>query len=409
MTAERRLRSPRRREVLKLGGAAFLTAGAAGTAQGARGEGCPAEDGLVFAEYNVEGLTTERAFGGDDEQLQAAAEVVQRTPEPDVLTICEIDNNFQSGERSHTHTGEAFLRNYLNVPQDDGLEGVDYDYFYAPESNTGVPSGIDAFKDGHALEPGDDAYGEDAWGFGQYPGQYALGIYSKYPIDVEGVRTMRRLRWRDVPGHRIPTTDVVESELDADEEPMGWLTEAETRRFRVSSKTHADVPIRIGDETVHAVIAHPTPPAFDGPENFNGRRNHGENKLLGDYVRGADYVYDDDGCVGGLEPDEAFVVMGDLNAEPGQENNFDAVGEHVIDNPRINVEGTPTSPGGRAAGDERWTAAWERRADYVLPSAEFDVLDSAVYWPDPDAEPDLHATATAASDHFMVWSEVALR
>lgn len=400
-------RSYGRRQVLKIGGAAFVSTGVAGRAAATGGDGCPPDDSLVFAEYNVELLTTEKAQADDDEQLEAAAEVVQRNPEPDVLAVLEMDNNFQSGEETHTHNGEAFLRNYLNVPQASGLDGVDYDYFYAPESNTGVPSGIDANKDGHELEPGSDPYAEDAWGFGQYPGQYAMGIYSKYPIDVDNVRTMRRLLWRDVPDNRIPTEDVVE-ELDGEEEPWGWLTEAEMRRFRVSSKTHADVPIRVGDETIHAVIAHPTPPVFDGPENFNGRRNHGENKLLGDYVGGAEYVYDDDGCEGGLDEDEPFVILGDLNTEEGDEQTFDVIGEHVYGNPRVNTEGIPTSPGGRAAGNERWTAGWEAQSDYVLPSQEFDVVDSAVFWPHPEEEPELNELADRASDHFMLWSEVEL-
>jgi len=233
-----------------------------------------------------------------------------------------------------------------------------------------------------------------------------MGIFSKYPIDVENIRTMRRLLWQDVPEHRIPTREVVENEVDEDEEPLGWLTDAEMRRFRVSSKTHADVPIHVGDETVHAVITHPTPPVFDGPENFNGRRNHGENKLLGDYVAGAEYVYDDDGREGGLDDDEKFVVIGDLNTEEGDEQTFDVLGEHVF--PHVNTEEMPTSEGGEAAGNPLWTAEWESQADYVLPSNHFTVVDSAVFWPDPDDEPELNELAHTASDHFMLWSEIDL-
>ncbi|MEM4780106.1 MAG: endonuclease/exonuclease/phosphatase family protein [Halalkalicoccus sp.] len=396
-----------RRQVLRLGGAAFVATGVAGRAAA---EADPTDDTLVFAEYNVELLTTEKIHGERSEQLEAAAEVVQRTPEPDVLAVLELDNNFQSGERTRRHNGEAFMREYLAVPQAPELEGVEYEYFYAPESNTGVPSGIDANKDGHALEQGtdfegSDPYGEDAWGYGEYPGQYAMGIYSNYPIDVENVRTMRKLRWRDVPDNRIPTEETVE-ELADDEEPWGWLTDAEQRRFRVSSKTHADVPLQVGDETIHAILAHPTPPVFDGPENFNGRRNHGENKLLGDYVRGAEYVYDDAGCEGGLAEGEPFVVLGDLNTEPGDEQTFDVLDEHVF--PYVNTERMPTSESGAAAGNERWTAQWEAQVDYVLPSPAFDVVDSAVFWPDPDEEPERNELATRASDHFLVWSELDL-
>lgn len=397
-----------RRDVLRLGGAAFVTMGLGGRAA-ASGHASGA-DSLVFAEYNVELLTTEKLTDGD-EQLAAAAEVVQRSREPDVLALLELDNNFQSGEFTHRHNGEAFMRDYLSVPQAPELDGVEYEYFYAPESNTGVASGIDANKDGHVLEQAagpDDIgpYADDSWGYGEYPGQYAMGIYSKYPIDIENVRTMRELLWQDVPESRLPTEADIEG-LDTDDEPWGWLTDAEAERFRVSSKTHVDVPIVVGEETVHAVLAHPTPPVFDGPENFNGRRNYAENKLLADYVSGAEYIYDDTGCPGGLDEDEPFVIMGDLNTEPGAEDTFDVISEYVL--PQANTDVLPSSPGGAAAGNEHWTAGWEAQVDYVLPSEAFDILDSAVYWPDPEAEPERNELANLASDHFLVWAELDLR
>jgi hypothetical protein len=40
--------------------------------------------------------------------------------------------------------------------------------------------------------------------------------------------------------------------------------------FRLSSKSHWDVPIVIGRKTVHFLVSHPTPPVFDGPEDRNG-------------------------------------------------------------------------------------------------------------------------------------------
>ena len=54
--------------------------------------------------------------------------------------------------------------------------------------------------------------------------------------------------------------------------------------FRLSSKSHWDVPIRIGRETVHFLVSHPTPPVFDGPEDRNGTRNHDEIRFWADYV-----------------------------------------------------------------------------------------------------------------------------
>lgn len=391
-----------RREVLELGGGTLIAAtgytGLGAASEAIRTERA-ADDSLVFAEYNIELLTTEKAQRGDDEQLRAAAEVVQTAPEPDVLLVCEIDNNFQEGENTRRHNGAAFLNDYLRESQRDDLSGVDYEFFYAPESNTGVPSGMDYYKTGEVtLEPGSEAYANDCYGYGAYPGQYAMGIYSKYPIDPDGIRTFRRFRWADVPDDRMPT----DREFDI------YLTEAERRRFRLSSKTHADVPIRVGDETIHAVVAHPTPPTFDGPENLNGRRCHDEVRLVGDVVRGETYPYDDGGTPGGLPDDKPFVVMGDMNASPGDEETFDAATTHLLENPRINAETLPTSEGGREQGNEFITSSFGEQVDYVLPSTEFDVLDSAVVWPSEGTDrPEFLETVQRGSDHFMVWSELA--
>ena len=38
--------------------------------------------------------------------------------------------------------------------------------------------------------------------------------------------------------------------------------------FRLSSKSHWDVPLSIGGRTVHFLVSHPTPPVFDDPPFF---------------------------------------------------------------------------------------------------------------------------------------------
>ena len=46
---------------------------------------------------------------------------------------------------------------------------------------------------------------------------------------------------------------------------------------------------------MHLLVAHPTPPTFDGAEDRNGTRNHDEIRFWADYVRPArgHYMYDD--------------------------------------------------------------------------------------------------------------------
>ena len=50
----------------------------------------------------------------------------------------------------------------------------------------------------------------------------------------------------------------------ATEEPADWFTPEELAVVRLSSKSHWDVPIKVGLHTVHFLVSHPTPPVFDG-------------------------------------------------------------------------------------------------------------------------------------------------
>jgi 3-phytase len=77
--------------------------------------------------------------------------------------------------------------------------------------------------------------------------------------------------------------------------PNDWYSAEELAAFRLSSKSHWDVPIEIGGAVVYVLVSHPTPPVFDGPEDRNGTRNNDEIRFWADYVtphRG-DYIYDD--------------------------------------------------------------------------------------------------------------------
>ncbi|WP_327051087.1 endonuclease/exonuclease/phosphatase family protein [Halomicrococcus gelatinilyticus] len=349
----------------------------------------------VFAQYNVERLTTEKVQRRGTDQLEAAAEMVQRLPTPDVLLVNEMDDNFVQGwERRHN--AAAFLADYLREPQEPDLAGVDFAAWYAPRCNTGIPSGMDVGKDGVGVEPGTDAYARDCFSYAPYPGRYGMTLYSAYPIDTDAVRTFRTFRWADLPGHRIPT----------DPERDLYLTSAERERFRLPAKTVADVPIELPDGTVHAVVAHPSPPLADGMATLNAPRCHDEIRFLGDYVAGADYPIDDEGVAGGLSPDERFVLLGDLNADPRDRPTDDAVARHLLDCSRV-VPTTPSGRGGRECGAPHATGDLSRgptRADYVLPSTDFEVAASGVAWPaatDPD-----RPVAERASDHFPVWVAV---
>lgn len=362
------------------------------------------ERGTRYAAFNVIELETEQVQQPGDEQAEAAARIVQEV-RPDVLVVNELTNNFQEQAATDTSNVDAFVENYLSVPQCEHLEGIEYPHTLQPMSNTGVlpDEEFDFNKDGQAGErPG------DAYGFGEYPGHYAFAIASRHPIDENGIRSFRKFRWADMPDDLIP----VEGGDDVDEDGL-YLTEEETEVYRLSSKTHIDVPICIGGETVHGLFAHPTPPTFDGENNFNGRWNHDEVRFLADYVAGEEYIYDDSGNTGGLAEDASYVLMGDMNADPEGDRPLDPAGKFLFENDDFTTDRLPTSPGGAQRGNRYATRfggdieGVVEQIDYVLPSPDLSIRNSAVVWPSEDAENrGLAEDVRTASDHRLVWADI---
>ncbi|MBW3663392.1 MAG: endonuclease/exonuclease/phosphatase family protein [Actinobacteria bacterium] len=343
-----------------------------------------------------------------DTQAQAVAEIVQRV-RPDVLLINEFD--FDPG-------GEAarlFQRNYLDVGH-NGAEPIHYPFRFVAPSNTGVPSGHDLDNSGGVGGPG------DAQGFGFFPGQYGMAVYSRYPIVTSQVRTFQHFLWRDMPGAVLP--DDPDTPESAD-----WYSPEELEVLRLSSKSHWDVPIRLHGRIVHLLASHPTPPVFDGAEDRNGRRNHDEIRLWADYVTPdrSGYLYDDDGVPGGLPAGASFVIVGDQNADPHDGDSFADAILQLLDHPRVDTSLTPASDGAVEAsavqgganldhvGDPRFDTAdfsdvapGNLRADYVLASTDLEVLDGGVFWPTRD-DPLFRLVGDypfPSSDHRLVWLDL---
>ncbi|MBL8965309.1 MAG: endonuclease/exonuclease/phosphatase family protein, partial [Phycisphaerae bacterium] len=127
-------------------------------------------------------------------------------------------------------------------------------------------------------------------------------------------RTFRKLPWAYMDGAALPT----------DPEGKPWYSQEEAKYFRLSSKSHWDVPVELpSGAVVHFLCSHPTPPAFDGPEHRNKKRNHDEIRFWADYVNDTGgYIVDDEGVGGGLPRAASFVVLGDLNADPERGDSF---------------------------------------------------------------------------------------
>lgn len=339
----------------------------------------------------------ERLAQGDHPQIRGIAEILQRV-RPDIVLLNEFDYFADPGEAVL-----PFLQRYLAQGQ-AGLRPLNYPYFYSAPVNTGVPSGLDLNRDGRV-----DDKGQDAFGYGLYPGHYGMLLLSRYPLVKETVRTFRLLRWRDMPGN------LMQSMRDPDGEP--WYDDAVQSLFRLSSKSHWDVQADIHGQRVHLLASHPTPPVFDGPEDRNGRRNHDEIRFWVDYLSGAeqaDYIVDDQGGRGGLRG-ERFVILGDLNASPAEGDARPAAIRALVAHPRVNDDVPPTSAAGaaRARGNalaEEHTTSFSLRADYALPSrAGWSVTGGGVFWPAPD-DPGaaLVADRAASSDHRLVWVDLVL-
>ena len=346
----------------------------------------------------------------DNAQAKTVAEIIQRS-RPDVLLVNEFDF-VEGGEAA-----ELFRENYLEVPQ-NGARPVRYPYYFVAESNTGIPSGFDLNNNGTI------GGGDDAFGFGAYPGQYGLVVFSKYPIAYGHIRTFQHFLWKDMPGAMLPDDPATST-------PADWYSPAELDVFRLSSKSHWDVPIDLGRRTVHFLVSHPTPPVFDGPEDRNGTRNFDEIRLWADYVRGgrkAAYIYDDEGRYGGLRSGSQFVIAGDQNSDPVDGDSVPGAIQQLLDNPKVNAKHPPTSagaveaselqPGNEAHGNPSKydTADFSEppgnlRADYVLPSRDIRIEDSAVFWP-VQADPLFRLTGVfpfPSSDHRLVWVDMELR
>jgi hypothetical protein len=386
-------------------------------------------------------------------QMHNVAEVLQKVG-ADVLLVNEFDfdrNGVATADSTASPLGfssraaDLFHDNYLAIGHGGAATGrtasapIAYSYRYTPNTNTGIPSGLDLDNNGSV------GGGNDAFGFGNFRGQFGFTIYSKY--EIVAVRSFQNFLWKDMPGNLLtndptPGANNLSNFFSADERNV----------LRLSSKNHVDVQVRVNGQIVHFLTAHPTPPVFDGPEDRNGKRNHDEIRLWKDYINGASYLYDDQGGTGGLAPGAMFVIAGDYNADlcdgdsykvaclsantPGVGPN--AMGQ-LLGDALVNTSFAPASAGGTAAAtdpsnngnanqghlqdpmfdtaDFNDASPGNLRVDYVLPSANLGATASGVFWPTrSDADFALVGTfgnqnlyaGFPTSDHKAVWVDVTV-
>lgn len=377
-----------------------------------------------LANPGATGVTT--AVANRIQQARNVAEIAQRV-QADVLLVNEFDfdlngtptaSSVPMGLGYSSEGARLFQQNFLSVGQGNAVRGltsgIDYAFRYTPNTNTGLASGFDLNNNGAV------AGGDDAFGFGNFGGQFGFTIYSKY--EIVSVRSFQTFLWKDMPGNLL-TSDPTANKL------TDFYSPAEVDALRLSSKNHVDVTVRINGQDVHFLTAHPTPPTFDGTEDRNGKRNHDEIRFWADYIAGAGYIYDDQGNTGGLAAGAKFVIAGDYNADPLDGDSFkgtvagtqyNAIGQ-LLDNPLVNTSVTPSAPGGVDAAthpsnngsanqshigdpaqdtaDFSDSAPGNLRVDYVLPSANLQIEGAGIFWP---ADPDRSAPNTTGDEYDLV-------
>jgi endonuclease/exonuclease/phosphatase family metal-dependent hydrolase len=367
--------------------------------------GCEPAPPVRIATFNIAmGLEEHGQLGlalgsGDDPRLQQVAAILQDV-RPDIVLLNEFD--FDSAVDAAT----LFNDNYLAHGQDP----IHYLYQFRAPANTGMDSGLDLDWDGKTGGAG------DAWGFGQFPGQYGMLVLSRYPIDTGRSRSFRNFRWSSMPAARRP--------MNPDGSP--FYPDKIWHQLRLSSKSHWDLAIEIDSQILHLLAHHPTPPVFDGPEDRNGLRNFDEIRFWLDYTKpgGAEYIVDDDGVSGGIGPGASFVIAGDFNADPQDGDSVENAIGQLLHADWIGSECIPISEGADAAAriqagvnggqlgnpaadtadfNDKFTG--NLRLDFLLPSNGLPVHACGVFWPARGAA---GHNLVAVSDHRLVWLEINL-
>ncbi|MGV6807055.1 MAG: endonuclease/exonuclease/phosphatase family protein [bacterium] len=356
----------------------------------------------AYLNRNSEGaLKTELAGSGSD-QIRAVAEIIQRV-RPDVILLNEFDTVMDGSAI------ELFINDYLGASQ-NGADPIVYPYYYVNESNTGIDSGLDLNGDGKT------GTADDAYGYGAFPGQYGMALLSRYPIKTEQIRTFQKFLWKDMPNALLP-----------EKSGTPYYSPEILAIFRLSSKSHWDIPVDVNGTTVHVLASHPTPPVFDdgtldvdgNVNDWNGTRNHDEIRFWADYVdaTAGTYIYDDAGTTGPLGADQRFVVLGDENASADEGDATHQAIEQLLSSALVQSDFVPKSKGGidndpTNVFARTHTAGWKMRADYVLPSSYgLEIKQGAVFW--PGTKDPLHRLTgldqVISSDHRMVWLDLALK
>jgi hypothetical protein len=305
------------------------------------------------------GLLLRDILSGTDPQVEAVAQVILAA-DADVILLLGFD-----------YDEEGLALSALAARLE--AQGRPYAYRFAPRPNTGLPTGVDVDGDGRTGGP------RDAQGYGRFAGEGGMALLSRLPIERSTIADWSELLWRDLPGARVPA---------------GIGPEVLSLQ-RLSSTVHWKVAVRLdGGQTLSLLAWHATPPAFDGPDDRNGWRNHDETALWLQLL---------DGTLPG-RPDGPFAVLGNANLDSALGEGRREALTALLDHPLLQ-DPAPQGARGHATVDfGQDVTPGILRVDYVLPAAALQVTAAGVLW--PEANNPLLAVVEAASRHRLVWVDL---
>ena len=292
---------------------------------------------------------------GDAQSTAAIAVIAAATA--DVLVLTDVDWDYRG-------LGADALQKRLEEA------GAAYPYRVQTKPVAGRPSGHDLDGDGRLSEP------EDALGFGPFTGSGGMLVLSQHPVT-----------------------------LIADHSDLLW---SEVRDLTGLVPLAAKVPlvsntlIEVSVAGLRLVAFHNTAPAFDGPEDRNGKRNEDQLALVRQLAMS----------------NECAVVVGRTNLDPMDgEGNREAM-QALLDLPWLS-DPRPSSLGGAAfenppshRGDASLdTVAWDAptgamRVDYILPTDTLSIAASGVMW--PEASDPFSDHVEAAGRGRLVWVDLGI-
>ena len=343
-----------------------------------------------LAHYNIEFLNRPKVVPFVVPQVQAAIDIVTRFS-PDIVVVNEFEVSEQPGQDPGVLLNDSYSRDWADILTESG----DINYRY----NLGVLGN-------HAiLFPGFDANRDDAFfatrgGLGNGTiGRLGYAIASRFPVIEDQARAITDFAWSDLPGNMLADLEANEGIVVPDGYPL-------------FSKALAIIPFDLGDGNVLTVVAlHAAAPVGHAVRPY---RNRDELVALKHLI---------DGTLPGVDPlPSRFVLMGDFNADPDHGDAFPDGILGILDHPSVSVF-TPTGPGTVGVNPERNTTTSacpsdtgpdpstgsQFQLDYLLPSVAYGMpTDGGMFFPDIALQPPLWQLACRASNHMMLWADIAV-